>query len=260
MIDPKNQGPVEEPEELADADDSAIGRALRKSLLVLLALAILAASAWLVIHRKPPAPKTQLTHLSAPVTPSPAPAEMPLTPFIDVTAASGIAFTHYNGASGDKLLSTIVAVVPAIDWSEARRQLGKPFEENDTYPWNGFCAVPIEERRKVPISYCGAPNGTLLSTGQPAAGSPGYFDGLPCTALARLLENQCQAQDSPYPLFKHPIFPQSNFISETFHSSYTRHASYFDLGRFQVQRALRDLGVRRVSGAEACAEVGRLTY
>lgn len=98
--------PPDPPSELEEEhyDDAVIGRAFRWSLIVLVLLiggggAVLY---WLK-HRKVPV-TTQLTQLSAPQAPPRLLNEIPAVRFTDITAESGIHFTHNNGAYGDKLL------------------------------------------------------------------------------------------------------------------------------------------------------------
>ena len=91
-------------DELVQADDAAVGRGFRYSLLALVALAALAAGAYLVLRPKPVAPKTQVTQLAAPVAADRPVAQVPTAKFTDITGAAGITFRHENGAYGEKLL------------------------------------------------------------------------------------------------------------------------------------------------------------
>lgn len=96
--------PGEDSEELAYTDDAVIGRAFRISAGVLILLLLLGgAGYWIATHRKKVV-VTQVTPLSAPVTMETKTAEVPPSRFTDITAASGIQFTHNNGALGEKLL------------------------------------------------------------------------------------------------------------------------------------------------------------
>lgn len=94
----------DEHEELVHTDDQIIGKAIRWSLVALLAIGVLFGGAVLILKRKPAAAAPQVTKLSAPVSPERPQAEMPTVKFTDVTSEAGIAFTHNNGAYGDKLL------------------------------------------------------------------------------------------------------------------------------------------------------------
>ena len=94
----------DEVEEVAHLDDAVIGRAFRGSFIALILIVVLGAGAWWVLRKKPDAKPTQVTKLSAPVSPNRAVQEIPTARFTEVTAASGIQFVHYSGAYGDKLL------------------------------------------------------------------------------------------------------------------------------------------------------------
>ncbi|NJL27827.1 MAG: CRTAC1 family protein [Thermoanaerobaculia bacterium] len=94
---------VADDDELVPEDDAVIGRALRKSLVVLLGIAALGALLYLTLRRgEAPAPETEIT-ATAPVAVEHAEAPAAL-PFTDVTQSAGITFVHVNGAEGDKLL------------------------------------------------------------------------------------------------------------------------------------------------------------
>jgi hypothetical protein len=81
-----------------------IGRAIRRSLLVFAALAVVGVGAWYLLRPKLAPLAAQVTTLTTPVAPSRTVPEIPPARFTDVTAAAGIRFVHYNGAEGDKLL------------------------------------------------------------------------------------------------------------------------------------------------------------
>src|SRR6266498_1300914 len=104
MSDPTSKPPPQEQEELVHVDDTIIGRAFRRSLAALLLVVALGGAAWFALREKRPPTPTQVTRLSAPVSPNRAAAEIPLVKFSDVTAAAGIKFVHDSGATGDKLL------------------------------------------------------------------------------------------------------------------------------------------------------------
>src|SRR5437899_2179538 len=90
-------------EELVRHDDAVIGRAIRWSLIALALLAIIGGIVIYVVHRRAPAPPSQLTNITPPANPARS-ASVPAAPFTDVTAAAGIHFVHNNGAYGEKLL------------------------------------------------------------------------------------------------------------------------------------------------------------
>ena len=104
MSDQPKHPQGDEAEDLAHADDSVIGSALKRSLLALIFLIIAGGGLMLWLRRKPASPPAQVTSLSAPVSAERSTVQMPSVKFTDVTTASGISFRHFNGANGDKLL------------------------------------------------------------------------------------------------------------------------------------------------------------
>lgn len=103
MIDRNLHRPAQRPDEPAE-DDAIIGRMFRRSLVGLLAVALLAGATWWWLR---PAPQKQVEKQSevAPARRRQAEAvEPPAVPFSDQTAAAGITWVHENGARGDKLL------------------------------------------------------------------------------------------------------------------------------------------------------------
>ncbi len=93
---------IPEPPE-TPADDAAIGRALKRSLLVLLAVGGVAGGTVWFVGRPAARPVGHVTPLDAPQQ-AQRRAEVPKVRFTDVTAAAGIRFRHENGARGQKLL------------------------------------------------------------------------------------------------------------------------------------------------------------
>ena len=90
-------------EELIERDDAAIGRAFRRSLVVLLLIGLVVAGVFFVTEQKP-APASRMTDLAAPESPSLPRSKVPEALFTDMTSAAGIRFVHNNGATGEKLL------------------------------------------------------------------------------------------------------------------------------------------------------------
>ena len=110
-------------EELVHTDDRIIGKAIRWSLLVLVIVAALFGGTVLYLKRKPAAAAPQVTQLNAPVSPARPQAEVPTAKFTDITKQSGIAFTHNNGAYGDKLLpETMGGGVAFVDYDNDGHQ------------------------------------------------------------------------------------------------------------------------------------------
>jgi hypothetical protein len=102
---PPGARPPEEPEEFVQTDDSVISRALGRSLVVIVALALVAGGAWWVRSLQRGKKVTRVTQLEAPQTATnAAKASVPVARFTDVTTAAGLTFRHENGAYGGKLL------------------------------------------------------------------------------------------------------------------------------------------------------------
>src|SRR5438034_635634 len=96
--------PPDEHEELAHADDTIIGKAVRWSLVVGTVVAVVVICFIFIVKRKPPPPPPRVTQLSAPTAPDNPKAEIPTATFTDITQEAGVTFLHNNGAYGDKLL------------------------------------------------------------------------------------------------------------------------------------------------------------
>ena len=99
-----NNAPRDPNEEVAHYDDAVIGRATRWSALALLLVIALATAVVLWLGRKPAAAPAQVTRLEAPVAPVSPVAAAPTVRFTDITSESGLRFSRYNGADGEKLL------------------------------------------------------------------------------------------------------------------------------------------------------------
>lgn len=91
-------------DELVQHDDAVIGRATRWSLILLaiVVASIIGGTLW--YNRKPAPGPVQVTPLAAPIAPSHGNTQAPAVRFTDITATSGLAFTRFNGAEGEKLL------------------------------------------------------------------------------------------------------------------------------------------------------------
>ncbi len=98
--DPERHHPEEE---LVPEDDAVIGRAIRRSLVALLAIAAVAAALYLTLRESREAPPETEIETAAPVAVERG-IRPPTVRFTDVTAAAGIDFVHFNGATGEKLL------------------------------------------------------------------------------------------------------------------------------------------------------------
>jgi len=96
---------IEDEVDLAEleAQDVRIGKAFRVSLAVIVGLAVVIGGAAWWSGREPEAPPAQEDNVVAPQAVV-QDVEAPSLPFTDITRDSGIDFTHFNGATGDKFL------------------------------------------------------------------------------------------------------------------------------------------------------------
>jgi hypothetical protein len=128
--------PPDEHEELVHADDTIIGKAVRWSLVVGMAVALGVIGFVFIAKRKPAPPPPRVTQLSAPAAPAKPKVEIPTTPFTDITREAGITFLHNNGAYGDKLLpETMGGGVAFFDFDND----GAPdllFINSSYWPWH----------------------------------------------------------------------------------------------------------------------------
>lgn len=104
MDDPRIPREPEEDDGRESYGEEVLGRALKVSGLVFLAL-VVGVVLILVLARRPEGPTAEkVTPLEAPVAQAVPAAVTPTVPFTDITEAAGIRFVHNNGAVGDKLL------------------------------------------------------------------------------------------------------------------------------------------------------------
>jgi hypothetical protein len=89
--------------EIGASDDAVIGRAFRRSLIVLLLIGLVVAGVFFVTEQKP-VPNPRMTDLAAPENPRLHLSKVPEAGFTDITSEGGIRFVHNNGATGEKLL------------------------------------------------------------------------------------------------------------------------------------------------------------
>lgn len=157
------------------------------------------------------------------------------------------------------LLSTIVVLVPAVSWEQFSAQVFRTSKErgnahqdlpppkaNDAaeHPWARFCAQSDADRQNLRIDSCSGPKDIVISTGSDRSRAPSARPALSCTSLAYLIATSCKGQEQP-------TFPQDNFIWETWNTTYTMFAAYFDLGRNKVWRAADALNASDVDTSQA---------
>jgi hypothetical protein len=116
-------------------DDAIIGRALRRSLLVVGAMLALGVAFWW-FQRKPTDRATRTTEIAPPISPARLSQEIPVVQFTDITAEAGLRFSHHNGAYGEKLLpETMGGGVAFLDYDGD----GRPdllFINSTDWPWH----------------------------------------------------------------------------------------------------------------------------
>jgi hypothetical protein len=122
-------------EETGHVDDAVIGRALKRSAVLGIIAVVIGGGAYLYLTRKPAPRPSQVTPMAAPVAANRTAAAMPVVKFTDVTAASGITFRHFNGATGEKLLpETMGGGVSFFDF-DADGDQDLLFPNGTDWPW-----------------------------------------------------------------------------------------------------------------------------
>ena len=133
--DPKNTRP-EQDEEVAHLDDRVVGKAFTWSAIAFVIIVAAVAAGVIYAKRNKPKAAPQVTQLSAPATAPKTSVQPPTVKFTDITAASGITFTHFNSASPEKLLpETMGAGVAFLDFDNDGDQ-DLLFVNGALWPWS----------------------------------------------------------------------------------------------------------------------------
>ncbi|MEZ4649841.1 MAG: VCBS repeat-containing protein [Candidatus Eisenbacteria bacterium] len=96
--------PIDPNDEREQYGDEVLGKALKVSAVVFVGLAVVAGLVYYLGRPEETVVEERVTPLEAPVAQAAPEADVPRTPFVDVTKEMGIGFVHQNGAVGDKLL------------------------------------------------------------------------------------------------------------------------------------------------------------
>lgn len=130
-------GPPPEPPEVP-ADDAIIGRAMVWSVTVLGVLVVLVAMVVLWGRVRSGGGGGRVTALTGPreVRPEAAAAAVPEARFEDVTRQAGIAFEHFNGAAGDKLLPETMGGGVAFFDADGDGDADLLFANGASWPWS----------------------------------------------------------------------------------------------------------------------------
>ena len=92
-----NEPPDRKDDELASNDVAIVGRAFRRSLVVLLLVGAVVAGISFVLERKQSTPQPQVSELDTPPSRQLPLDRIPVARFTDITKEAGIAFVHNNG-------------------------------------------------------------------------------------------------------------------------------------------------------------------
>ncbi len=128
--------PPEHQDETTHQNDAVIGKAFRRSAVVLVIVVVVAIGTFFFLNRpKEKGPEVK-TAIEAPVVPDKPKTQMPKVTFKDITKEAGITFVHNNGATGEKLLpESLGGGVAFFDYNSD----GKPdllFVDSTWWPWD----------------------------------------------------------------------------------------------------------------------------
>ena len=117
------------------ADDRIIARAMTWSLVILAAILLGGAVAWLLLSREPVVERIDDAPTEAPRAAAVAQAQPPLVRFTDVTRSWGIDFHHANGAYGERLLPETMGSGVAIFDADGSGRQDLLFVNARPWPW-----------------------------------------------------------------------------------------------------------------------------
>jgi hypothetical protein len=130
------KGPNES-EEWVESDDRAISTGLRWSLVALITLGVVGTGAFFALRKTSGPAKVQVTPLAAPQTVQTAQKlTLPKVPFTEVSAAAGIQFRHFTGATGEKLLPETMGAGAAFFDADGDGDADLLLVNGNRWPWD----------------------------------------------------------------------------------------------------------------------------
>ena len=130
------KGPNES-EEWVESDDRAIRTGLRWSLVALITLGVVGTGAFFALRKTAGPAKIQVTPLAAPQTVQTAQKlTLPKVPFTEVSAAAGIQFRHFTGATGEKLLPETMGAGAAFFDADGDGDADLLLVNGNRWPWD----------------------------------------------------------------------------------------------------------------------------